>query len=65
MIHVGDKQVTWREGLTVEKLLEALDKGDFYAVVRVNGKLVSRPKFARTPVPDGSRVELIPMVAGG
>jgi len=33
--------------------------------VRINGKLVSRPNFGETPVPDQARINLIPMIAGG
>ena len=46
-------------------LLAQLDDGHIYAVVKLDGKLVSRPHFDTTPVPDGARVTLIPMIAGG
>ncbi len=65
MIQVGERQVAWEPGMTVASLLEKLEDGGFYAVVRLNGKLVSRPNFSSTPLPDGATVELIPMVAGG
>jgi len=66
VIKVGDREVAWRPGMTLADLLEeALEDGDFYAVVRLDGKLVSRPNFATTKVADGAQVELIPMVAGG
>ena len=65
MIKVGDEQVQWHEGMTVASLLEQRDDGHMYAVVRLNGRLISRPKFDSTPVPDGSEVVLIPMVSGG
>jgi sulfur carrier protein ThiS len=51
--------------MTVSILLEGLRDSDSYAVVRLNGRIVSRPNFAATPVPDESEVILIPMVAGG
>ncbi len=65
MIKVGDKEVAWQPGMTVASLLQNLDDRGFYAVVRLDGKLVSRPNFATTKVADGATVELIPMVAGG
>ena len=46
-------------------LLAQLDDGHIYAVVNLDGRLVSRPNFNTTPVPDGARVRLIPMIAGG
>ncbi len=65
MIRVGDKQMPWHEGMTVSTLLADLKDTDFCAVVRLNGRTVSRPHFSTTPVPDDSEVILIPMVAGG
>lgn len=62
---MGDQDVPWQEGLTLARLLAVLEDGHRYAVVRLNGKLVSRPHFATTTVPDGSQVTLIPMIAGG
>ncbi len=55
----------WREGLTVAALLAELKDGHIYAVVKLDGKLVSRPHFETTPVPDGARLTPIPMIAGG
>jgi len=55
----------WREGLTVAALLAELKDGHIYAVVKLDGKLVSRPNFETTPVPDGARLTPIPMIAGG
>ena len=46
-------------------ILADLDDGDTYAVVRVNDEYISRPNFGKTKVPDGARVYLIPMIAGG
>ena len=65
MIRVDDRQVPWRENLTVTALLEALGETYDYPAVRINNKVVSRPLFDRTLVPDGVRVFLIPLVAGG
>ena len=65
MVTVGDQALAWQEGLTVAALLAQLQDGHIYAVVKLNGKLVSRPRFGITPVPDGSRITLIPMIAGG
>lgn len=65
MIKVGDREIPWREGMTVADLIRALDDPYPYAVVRINGKTVSRPNFEKTLVPDQSEVFLIPMVAGG
>ena len=65
MITIGEESIRYEQGLTVAKLLEGIADGHKYAVVRLNGKPVSRPNFEKTPVPDGSEVLLIPMIAGG
>ncbi len=65
MITVGEEEIPWQEGMTVAQVLEELHEGHFYAVVRVNGKLISRPNFEKTPVPDQAEIILIPMIAGG
>jgi sulfur carrier protein ThiS len=65
MIYFEDKQIPWHEGLTVAAMLALLEDGHLYAVVKMDGRLVSRPHFSTTRVPDGARVTPIPMIAGG
>jgi thiamine biosynthesis protein ThiS len=65
MVTIDEKKIPWQEGLTVATLLAQMTDGHIYAVVKLDGRLVSRPHFSNTPVPDGARVTLIPMIAGG
>ena len=65
MIRVGEEKIPWQKGLTVATLLAQLKDGHVYAVVKLDGRLVCRPHFNDTPVRDGARVALIPMIAGG
>lgn len=65
MIEVDDKQVQWSEDMTIASLMETLENVDFCSVVRLNGRLVSSPQFTRTFIPDGSKLQLLPLVAGG
>ena len=65
MVYLGEQKITWQEGMTVATLLDKLEDGHIYAVVKLNGRLVSRPHFNATSVPDGARVTPIPMIAGG
>jgi len=65
VIRVGDKEIPWKKGLTVDQMIRELNDPYAYAVVRVNGKLVSKPNFAKTKVPDNAQIFLIPLVAGG
>ena len=65
MIRVGDKELAWREGMTVADLIRELNDPYPYAVVRVNNRTVSSPHFEETLIPDNAVVFLIPMIAGG
>ncbi|RLB20747.1 MAG: thiamine biosynthesis protein ThiS, partial [Deltaproteobacteria bacterium] len=46
-------------------LLAQREDCHMYAVVRLNGKLISNPNFETTEIPDNSEVILISMIAGG
>ncbi|NOX32749.1 MAG: sulfur carrier protein ThiS [Deltaproteobacteria bacterium] len=65
MIEVDDKKITWSEHMTVSSLLKNLEDVESCAVVRLNGRLVSSPDFSETKIPDNSRIQLLPLVAGG
>ena len=55
----------WSEPMTLASLLQNLENVEFCSVIRLNGKLVSSPKFPDTIVKDNSKIELLPLVAGG
>ncbi|NNG00488.1 MAG: MoaD/ThiS family protein [Desulfobacteraceae bacterium] len=65
MIDIGNRTVNWHEGMTLGDLLKDLPEGKDCAVIRLNGRLVSRPNFDKTRVPDQAEIVLIPMIAGG
>lgn len=65
MIKINGKAHAWYEGMTIKDLLKDVNNSHLYAVVRINGKHISRPYFEKTLVPDNAEVFLIPMVAGG
>jgi thiamine biosynthesis protein ThiS len=65
MIRIGEENLAWHQGLTIEELLKQVENSRHVAVVRLNGKLVSRPNFATTVVPDQAEVILLPMIVGG
>ena len=65
MITVADQPMTWQPGMTVDEAIAFLHDGHIIAVVRLNGKLVSRPNFSTTRVEDGAVVEPLSLIAGG
>lgn len=65
MVQIGDTQHPWHEGMTVDQLISNMNQPYRYALVRLNGKVVTEPFFKNTLVPDKAEVHLIPMIAGG
>ena len=65
MIEVDENKMQWSEGMTIASLLDFLEDTEFCSVVRLNGKLVSSPKFTESLIPDNSKLQLLPLVAGG
>ncbi|MCP4672309.1 MAG: sulfur carrier protein ThiS [Desulfobacula sp.] len=65
MIKVDEKTVQWSKDLTIAQLLKTLDDVKFCSVVRLNGRLVSSPQFETTKIADNSKIQLLPLVAGG
>ncbi len=65
MIEVDEKKMQWSEEMTIASILKQVEDAKFCSVVRLNGRLVSSPKFLETKVPDNSVLQLLPLVAGG
>ncbi len=65
MIEVDEIMMQWSEGMTIASLLDSLEDTEFCSVVRLNGKLVSSPKFTESFIPNNSKLQLLPLVAGG
>ena len=65
MIEVDGKKIPWAEYMTLASILQGLENIEFCSVVRLNGRLVSSPKFTETKIKDNSKIELLPLVAGG
>jgi sulfur carrier protein len=65
VIEVDGQKIAWSEHMTLTTLLQSLENIEFCSVVRLNGKLVSSPKFSETGIKDHSKIELLPLVAGG
>ena len=65
MIKATGKPMAWREGLTVQDVLDSLGDTPPGAIVLLDSKPVPLQKWAATPVPDGAEVAVYPMMAGG
>ena len=64
-ITVNGNPLPWQEGMTVKKILELKNYTFKMLVVKVNGQLVKKDKYAETVVPDGADVKVIHLMSGG
>jgi thiamine biosynthesis protein ThiS len=65
MVRVNGREIEWREGMTVADLLNEMGDSWLCPVVRVGGKIVTRPNFHKAHVPDNTDVHLLHLIAGG
>ena len=71
MIRVNNKfDVEWREGMTVNSILEILKFTFPTIIVSVNGKVVPRSEYGTTTaeslaIEDNDEVKVIHLIAGG
>jgi sulfur carrier protein len=65
MITLNGKDVDLRGAGTIGELLEAQGFVWPLLIVRVNGALVQRERYANTPIAEGDTVDVIHMMSGG
>jgi thiamine biosynthesis protein ThiS len=65
VITLDGEQMSWQSGMTVSHLMQEITDAHQYAVIKVNGRYVSRPSFDTYVIPDNAEIYLIPMIAGG
>jgi sulfur carrier protein len=66
MITVNGDKFEWKDGLTVQDILDTKNYTFRMISVWINGEVVqNRGDYAVTPVPDGGEVEIIHMISGG
>jgi thiamine biosynthesis protein ThiS len=73
MITVNNQDFEWRNGLTVEGLLENLKKTRKYkeiietrnVTVLINGKLIPTDEYDRTAIHDQDLIHLFSFLSGG
>ena len=66
MIRVNDKwDIAWRQGMTIQDVLESRGFSHHHLVVSVNGKLVPPGEYAQQPLADGDQVRVVHVIGGG
>jgi sulfur carrier protein ThiS len=65
MIWVNYNEHPWREGMTINDLLEDLQDGYPYAIIRINDEQVTCIEFDKKIIPDNAKIILVPLISGG
>ena len=65
MITAKGKQIQWYEGITIKDVLKIIDFDFPYIYVTLDGKIVQSRHWDTTRVPDGSKMDVHAIVAGG
>ena len=65
MIKVNGDPLEWREGMTVQDILDAKKYKFPMLIVTIQGEHVAKEHYAGTAVPDGADVKVIHMLSGG
>ncbi|NLW72571.1 MAG: sulfur carrier protein ThiS [Chloroflexi bacterium] len=65
MIKLNSREHPWRQGLTVQNLIDEEEFVFKHIVVRVNGVPIDEEDYAATVISDGDDVLVLHLMAGG
>ena len=65
MITVNGEKLEWREGMTVQDVLDAKKYRFPMLIVDIGGKHIPKELYATAGVPDGAEVKAFHMLSGG
>ena len=66
MVTINDRdRLDWREGMTVQELLDAMGYSYNLITVTVNGVLVAEDDYGSYPLPDDAKVTVFHLAHGG
>jgi sulfur carrier protein len=64
-ILLNGERTEWREGTTVESLIQEKKFTFPLKNVVLNGRRIARTDYAQTPIQDGDTIDIIHMISGG
>jgi thiamine biosynthesis protein ThiS len=65
MIKVNGDPLEWRNGMTVQDILDAKKFKFPMLIVTIQGEHIPKEQYAATVVPDGADVKVIHLLSGG
>ena len=64
-VTVNGKRYSYKEGTTVNEMLNNLGKLKLPLAVRINGKTISRKNFKNTLIKNGDEISVVVFLGGG
>jgi|Deesub1362A_J573_1020465.scaffolds.fasta_scaffold11159_3 thiamine biosynthesis protein ThiS len=65
MIEVNGEHIPWKEGMTIQDVLETCRYTYPMVIIKVNGKIIKRAQYETYKVKDGDVVQVIHLMSGG
>jgi thiamine biosynthesis protein ThiS len=65
MICINNKDILWKEGVTLAELIKKNNFQESTIVVSVDGKMINRKEFISFKVMDESKINIIHICHGG
>ncbi|MDR1842006.1 MAG: sulfur carrier protein ThiS [Holophagales bacterium] len=65
MLKVNGDPLDWRDGMTVQDILDVRKYKFPMLIVTIDGEHVSKEMYSSAKVPDGANVNVIHMLSGG
>ncbi len=62
---VNEIKQTWKEGLTVRDALIMMNYTFPMLVIKLNGQLVKKQDYDKTPIPENADLKVIHLISGG
>jgi len=65
MILVNGKEYEWKEGLTIQEILNVKKYTFPKIIVKINNNIIPKHEYATTLIHDGDEIKIIHLLAGG
>lgn len=65
MIRVNNRNIDFRENMTIKNLIEDLKYSFPTLIIKVNGKFIPKNRYEETLIKDGDDIKIIHPIAGG
>lgn len=65
MIRVNNRNIDFRENMTIKNLIEDLKYSFPTLIIEVNGEFIPKNRYEKTLIKDGDDIKIIHPIAGG